>query len=41
VNADIARRLLEHGNFLKHGMDEEVSGKVMGNEGLTLYPRVI
>jgi len=41
VNTDIARRLLEHGNFLKHGMDEEVSGKVMGNEGLSLYPRVI
>jgi len=41
VNADIARRLLERGNFLKHGTDEEVSGKVMGNEGLTLYPRVI
>ena len=25
VNADIARGLLERGNFLKHGMDEEVS----------------
>ena len=28
VNANIARELLEHGNFLKHGVDEEVSGQV-------------
>ena len=28
VNANIARQLLECGNFVKHGVDEEVSGWV-------------
>ena len=33
-NADIARGLLERGNFLKNGMDEEVSGKLANNNVL-------
>ena len=33
-NADIVRGLLERGNFLKNGMDEEVSGKLANNNVL-------
>ena len=34
VNADLARDLLECGNFLKSGADEEVSGKLRINHAL-------
>jgi len=41
VNAEIARKLLDRGNFLKHGVDVEVSGKLIRDYELILFHRVI